>query len=111
MPRKTISISAWLVGTVISFCVMFYLNEMPDPGNAGGYFARYTGGAGKVILQIYDARSGHIMAQRKYAEGYSFDLQWRADRVIYQTGGSTGYEEDYINLPPTYLDWLGARIF
>lgn len=102
---------------------MFYLNEMPDPGNkpgwttkisashAGGYFARYTGGAGKVILQIYDARSGHIMAQRKYAEGYSFDLQWRADRVIYQTGGSTGYEEDYINLPPTYLDWLGARIF
>ena len=75
----------------------------------GAYLAQLGGDDETVYLRLYDARSKRIFAARTYPVGMSLNLQWRADRLIYETAGSNDYEERYIDLPPTYLDWLFAR--
>jgi len=63
----------------------------------------------KPSIFAYTTRVPSEFLVRTYPVGMSLNLQWRADRLIYEPAGSNGYEERYIDLPPTYLDWLFAR--
>jgi len=121
MGKKFRSLLSYCVGSVISTCVLFLLDKKSEQdtngwttvvskSHNGSYLAKFTGGNNRIRLRIYDARSGKMLAERYYSDGYSLDLEWRRDRVIYQTSDSTGYSEEYIRLPPTYLDWVFARL-
>jgi hypothetical protein len=80
--------------------------------HGGAFTGEYIyAGQDRVLFRIYATRSGHLLAERMTSHVEPFYLHWRADRVGYSTSREGSYFDDHIELPPTYLDWIMARLF
>ena len=56
--------------------------------------------------------SGDLLAERYFTPNWQrvFELEYEASRIIYRNGGGR-YWESSLNMPPTWLDWVRARLY
>lgn len=86
-------------------------NQLMNPYSApyAGRFCHFSNDM--VLLQLYDASSQDLLAERMYPYPDSARFFWRLDsqRRPYALGYDT-YTGDAISLPPTLLDRLRAKL-